>query len=42
MQSKLAKELSVIIALKVIAIAVIWKLFFSAANPVVEPVKNLF
>jgi len=40
MRSELAKELSIILTIKVIAIALVWYLFFSANAPVIEPMKT--
>jgi len=40
MHSELAKELSIILTVKVIAIALIWYLFFSENAPAIEPIKT--
>ena len=42
MNSNLAKELSLIVSVKVIVIALVWFLFFSDKAPAIEPAKVLF
>jgi len=42
MNSNLARELTLIVSIKVLVIALVWFLFFSDKAPAIEPVKVLF